>query len=186
MRRKLFLAAVFIALGVLVVTYFGWSLNLFGSLGPAEDSGWRLTVDGAVQHPLNLTLDEVLDMPKSTVEATLFCVDSPNYPVAQGNWTGVRLSLLLNRAGVSSGAVKVAFYAQDGFSTDLTVTAAMGENIILAYERDGTILQEGLRLVVPGRWGYKWISGVTRIELVDYDFKGYYESRGYSDEAEIP
>jgi DMSO/TMAO reductase YedYZ molybdopterin-dependent catalytic subunit len=186
MKRKLVLAAVLIALGVLVVSYFAWNLNLSGSPAPPESSDWQLTIEGSVQHPLNLTLNEILAMPKSTVDAVLYCVDSPNVPVVQGNWTGVRLGFLLDKAEVSSGAVKVAFYAEDGFSTDLTVTAAMGENIILAYERDGAPLQEGLRLVVPGRWGYKWISGVNHIALLDFDFKGFWESRGYSDEAQIP
>lgn len=41
-------------------------------------------------------------------------------------------------------------------------------------------------MVVPGKWGYKWIRGPTRIVLVDYDFLGYWESSGYSDEADIP
>ncbi len=185
MKRKLLLLAILIVVAVLVVAYLGWSLNLFGS-GSSGDSEWRLTVDGLVDHPLSLTFEEITVMPRSTVNATLFCVDSANYPVAKGNWTGVRLGLILGSAGVSTESVKVAFYAEDGFSTDLTVATAMREDIILAYERDGAPLPEKLRLVVPGKWGYKWISSVNRIELVDYDFKGYYESRGYSDEAEIP
>ena len=40
-----------------------------------------------------------------------------------------------------------------------------------------------LRLVAPGKYGYKWAKWITRIELVDYDEKGYWESRGYPDEA---
>jgi hypothetical protein len=42
-----------------------------------------------------------------------------------------------------------------------------------------------LRLVVPGRWGYKWISMLTRIEVLDYNYLGFWESRGYSDLAGI-
>jgi hypothetical protein len=42
-----------------------------------------------------------------------------------------------------------------------------------------------LRLVVPGRWGYKWIHHLNKIELVNYDFLGKFESQGYSDSAEI-
>jgi hypothetical protein len=38
---------------------------------------------------------------------------------------------------------------------------------------------------VPGRWGYKWISQLTEIALVNYDFLGRWESAGYSDEADI-
>jgi hypothetical protein len=157
---------------------------------PASGSGvqseWALVVDGLVQSPLSLTYDELLAMPTSTVYSKLYCVGAPSTPLAEGNWTGVRLGLVLEEAGVSPEAVKVAFYAGDGFSTDLTVTTAMRDDIILAYERDGASIQEKVRLVVPCKWGYKWITGPSHIELVDYDFLGRYESLGYSDEADIP
>jgi DMSO/TMAO reductase YedYZ molybdopterin-dependent catalytic subunit len=150
------------------------------------ESEWTLVVDGLVQSPLSLTFDDLRAMPTSTVYAKLYCVDWPSTPIAEGNWTGVRLGLILEEAGVSPLAVKVAFYADDGFTTDLTVTTAMRDDIILAYERDGEPLTENVRLVVPCKWGYKWMKGPNRIELVDYDFLGKYESQGYSDEAEIP
>jgi hypothetical protein len=145
-----------------------------------------LVVDGLVQSPLSLTFDDLLAMPTSTVYSKLYCVGAPSTPLAEGNWTGVRLGLVLEEAGVSPEAVKVAFYADDGFSTDLPLTTAMRNDIILAYERDGEPLTEDVRLVVPCKWGYKWIEGPTHIELVDYDFLGRYESLGYSDEADIP
>ncbi len=144
-----------------------------------------LVMDGFVRSPLNLTFDDLLAMPRSTVNAELYCVGDPTTVLAKGDWTGVRLGLLLEEAGVSPEAVKVAFYADDGFTTDLPVATARRDDIILAYERDGKLLTEQVRLVVPGKWGYKWVRDVTRIELVNYDFKGFYESRGYSDEADI-
>ncbi len=149
-------------------------------------NGWRLLVNGLVQNPLNLTFNELATMPTTTVNAVLYCVDSPNNPLAQGNWTGVRLSLLLEKARISQDAVKVAFTADDGYITDLTLTTAMRNDVILAYERNSELLPEKLRLVVPGKWGYKWISGINHIEIVNFDFKGFWESRGYSDDADIP
>jgi hypothetical protein len=154
--------------------------------GSSVQSEWTLVVDGLVQSPLSLAFDDLLAMPTSTVYAKLYCVDLPSTPLAEGNWTGVRLGPILEEAGVSPLAVKVAFYADDGFTTDLTVTTAMRDDIILAYARDGEPLSENVRLVVPCKWGYKWISGPTHIELVDYDFLGTYESFGLSDEADIP
>jgi DMSO/TMAO reductase YedYZ molybdopterin-dependent catalytic subunit len=144
-----------------------------------------LLLDGLVESPLNLTLEDLSAMPKTTEYVELYCVDYPTVPVEKGDWTGVRLALLLEQAGVSPDVVKVAFYDDYGYSTDLTVATAIREDVILAYERDGVPLDENLRLVVPGKWGYKWISGLTHIELVDYDFTGVWESRGYSDEADI-
>jgi DMSO/TMAO reductase YedYZ molybdopterin-dependent catalytic subunit len=156
---------------------------------PTKDFEWSLLVDGFVQRPLNLTLNELVAMPRSTVYAELYClpaVGSSGVLVDHGNWTGVRLELVLEKAGVSPQAVKVAFYAEDGFTTDLTVTTAMREDIVLAYEKDGKPLPEKLRLAVPNMWGYKWIKWLIHIEVVDYDFKGRYESRGFPDNAEIP
>lgn len=153
--------------------------------GTAADPEWTVIVDGFVESPLNLTIDDIAAMPPSTVYGVLICVGLPTSPLEEGYWTGVRLGFILEQAGVSPEAVKVAFYADDGFTTDLPVTTAMRDDIILAYEKDGEPLAENLRLVVPCKWGYKWIRDLTHIELVDYDFLGHYESRGYSDEADI-
>jgi hypothetical protein len=147
-------------------------------------AGWQLTVTGLVENPLNLNGTEIVAMPKSTVNAAIICVDFPSNIVAQGTWTGVRLRTLLEEATPLANVLKVAFYAADGYSTDLPVETAMHDDILLAYEKDGIPLND-LRLVVPGKWGYKWISQLTRIELVDYNFLGFWESRGYSDEANV-
>ena len=192
-RRRFLIVLLLLIFGVLGVT----SLAIFPKfLGPValeapkdamtKNSEWSLLVDGFVQRSLNLTFNELVAMPRSTVDAVLYCVDAPNYSLAKGNWTGVRLGLILEKTGVSPEVEKVAFYAKDGYTTDLTVKTAMRDDVIIAYERDGKPLPEKLRLVVPGKWGYKWISQVIRIELVNYDFKGVWESRGYSDEADIP
>jgi len=177
-----------LALGLGVA--FGSASTPAPAAAPTSGSGveaeWTLVVDGLVRAPLSLTFDDLVAMPTSTVYSKLYCVGAPSTPLAEGNWTGVRLGLIVEEAGVSREAVKVAFYADDGFSTDLTVTTAMRDDIILAYERDGEPLTEDVRLVVPCKWGYKWISGPTHIELVDYDFLGTYESSGWPDEAEIP
>jgi DMSO/TMAO reductase YedYZ molybdopterin-dependent catalytic subunit len=152
----------------------------------AQESDWTLVLDGLVESPLDLTIDDLRAMETTTEYVELYCVDYPTVAVEKGNWTGVRLRLLLEQAGVSPDAVKIAFYAADDYSTDLTIATAMREDVLVAYERDGVPLDEELRLVLPGKWGYKWISHLTHIELVDYDFTGIWEGRGYSDEADIP
>jgi DMSO/TMAO reductase YedYZ molybdopterin-dependent catalytic subunit len=110
-------------------------------------------------------------MPKTTVYAQLLCVGPPSFAVTEGNRTGVTLWLLLQKAGVLNGTVKVTFHAT-GYATDLTLEKAQRNDTLLAYEKDGMPLRETLRLVVPGSLGYKWISKVTNIELVNYNFLG--------------
>ena len=152
---------------------------------------WVLVIDGLVDRPLNLSVSNLLSMPSTSVNAPLYCVGAgTGRPVENGTWEGVRLKLILEKAGIRSNAIKVAFYAPDGFSTDLRIQDAQRNDVIIAYKKDGEFLKDAngspdFRLVVPGKWGYKWIRGLNHIELVDYDFKGLYESRGYSDEANI-
>jgi hypothetical protein len=161
------------------------SSALFTAYADSSDSTWQLSVNGLVNHPSNFTLADLEAMPQTTVSTALYCVDYPSTVAAQGNWTGVKLWTLLNETGVLPGAIKVAFYATDGYSTDLTIDTAKSDSIILAYAKDGAPLSEVLRLVVPGHWGYKWIAQVINIELVDYSFTGKWESVGYSDDGII-
>jgi hypothetical protein len=152
----------------------------------SSDSTWKLNISGLVNHPSNFMLADLQAMPQTTVSTALICVDFPTTIVAQGNWTGVNLWTLLNTTGVSPEAIKIAFYANDGYTTDLTVaTVSKSDNIILAYAKDGVPLSEVLQLVVPGHWGYKWITKVEKIELVNYDFQGRWESQGYTDDGII-
>ena len=147
-------------------------------------AGWQLTITGLIDNSFNLTWNEFLALPKTTVVATLICVDYPNNPMATGNWTGVQLRTLIEEASPKATAFKVGFFASDGYSTDLAIEDVMQENIIIAYENNGAYTHD-VRLVVPGRWGYKWISMITRIEVLDYNYLGFWESQGYSDVATI-
>jgi DMSO/TMAO reductase YedYZ molybdopterin-dependent catalytic subunit len=180
MKKTAFSAAITI-IAVLAIASFITATK--PAQGESNDVEWQLTVAG--EHPFNLSLTEMQALPQTTVNATLYCVDQPNYVVAQGNWTGVKLWYLLEEAGVSPDAVKVAFYAADGYATDLTLATAKRDDIIVAYQKDDLPLSESLRLVVPGKWGYKWIAQLTSIELVNFDFTGMWESRGYTDSADI-
>jgi hypothetical protein len=153
--------------------------------GENSTPSWQLTITGLVEPSLNLTLSDIMAMPQTSEYAPLFCVDFPNTIVTAGNWTGVKLSYVLQQANVSDDAIKVAFHASDGYSTDLSIQTVMQDNIILAYQIDGIPLTEILRLVVPEHWGYKWISSLSSIELVNYDYLGKWETNGYPDEAVI-
>ena len=144
-----------------------------------------ISITGMVTNPLDLTLSDLQAMPQTTEYAVLYCVASPGNAIQHGDWTGVSLSYLLQLANVSASAIKVAFSASDGYCADLPVSMVMQDNsILLAYQKDNASLSE-LQLVVPGNWGYKWISGPTQMQLVNYNFLGTTESEGYPDDATI-
>lgn len=160
------------------------SIACYLQLPKAEATDIQLTVSGLVDNPLNLTLADLQALPTTSIYAAIICVDAPSVVLEEGNWTGVRIQTLLETAAIQSGAVKIGFFAEDGYSTDLTLQVANESGVILAYEKDGQSLG-GLRLVIPGRWGYKWINQVSNVEVLDYDYLGFWESRGYSDSALI-
>jgi DMSO/TMAO reductase YedYZ molybdopterin-dependent catalytic subunit len=156
----------------------------------------NLVVEGLVSNPLNLTYAEVENLPQVSEIALLKCVYAPSG--APFNWTGVPLFYLLNLARVQPGAKKVVFRGADGFSSSLTLDKAMHPTTLLALEVNGTTLPEtqalfgGLpagypyKIVAPCKEGYKWVGWINEIEVVDYDYKGTYESQGFSDDASIP
>jgi len=151
---------------------------------------WVIAINGLVESPYNLSYTEILRIPSTTIEAKLYCVDFPDRSIYEGNWKGVQLKKILEKAVLKPGVAKLAFFAGDGFTTDLHIEDALSPDVLIAYELNGRSIEgakgfPGNRLVVPGRWGYKWIAGIVRIEAVAHDFLGVWESRGYPDKALI-
>ncbi len=70
------------------------------------------------------------------------------------------------------------------------VEDALRPTTILAVADNGTTSASEIeplpRLIVPNNWGYKWVAEVDAIEVVNYDYKGTWESSGYSDDAVRP
>jgi DMSO/TMAO reductase YedYZ molybdopterin-dependent catalytic subunit len=105
-------------------------------------------------------------------------------------WEGVLVKDLIEVAKASPEANTVIFHAYDGYTTSLPLDYIMGQDIMLAYKMNGVVLppERGapFELVAESKWGYKWIKWVTEIELSnDVNFEGYWESRGYSNDADL-
>jgi len=174
---------------------------------PAVDPAtWRLEIDGLVEQPLSLSLDELRSRPALEVVATMECAGNGRVLIephvfsqpwlleAVGNarWKGVALAPLIEEAGVREGVIEVLFEGLDrGFEGEeeqvyarsLPLAEALGENVLLAYEVNGVPLppQHGfpLRLLVPGWYGMtsvKWLAGIS---LLDTRFDGYQMRHSY-------
>jgi DMSO/TMAO reductase YedYZ molybdopterin-dependent catalytic subunit len=154
-----------------------------------DASRWRLKVHGLVEHPITLTYADILRMPSFRQTLTLECIGNPPDGTAIGNaeWTGLKLKPLLERAGVNPNAVYAAMRAADGYYTGVPVAELMRDENWLAYRMNGDPLpaQHGfpLRIFIPGKYGMKQPKWLTDIELVGKPFIGYWEARGWSNEA---
>ncbi len=143
---------------------------------------YRLRIHGRVGKPLSLTYDEVLDRKTYDKVVQLDCVEGWSVAIW---WQGVLLSDLLEQADADMSSKIVIFRAVDGYSTSLPLDYLRRKRILLASKMNGVVLppERGypFQLVAEDRWGYKWIKWVTDIEVSnDTAFKGYWESRSYS------
>jgi len=161
-------------------------------LDPVVDSrSWILTVDGLVDKPYSLDLAAVKGLPAAAQYVTLSCISNPVGGDLTGNaqWRGVRLLDLLDKAQVQSGATEVILHASDGYTDSITLDTARHDYNLLAYEMNGEPLRPDhgapLRLLVPGIYGMKNIKWITRIELANSDYKGYWQSQGWDDTARV-
>jgi DMSO/TMAO reductase YedYZ molybdopterin-dependent catalytic subunit len=152
---------------------------------------WQIKIDGLVNQPFTLTYDDLLAMPSVTFLRTMECIsnDIGDHLISNGQWTGVPLHMVLEKAGVKAGAIKVQFTAYDGYTTAIPITEAMEQQTILAYHLNGVPLptRHGYpaRLIFPAHYGMKnpkWITGIT---LTSDDYLGYWERQGWTDSAVV-
>lgn len=158
---------------------------------PSVDSRrWKLEVAGMVDRPLSLNYDELSALPSVEQYATLACISNEVGGDLIGNamWRGVRLRDILNQAGLRPGVVDIVLRASDDYTDSIPLDRAMADGTLLVYAMNDERLtpEHGfpLRLLVPGIYGMKNVKWITRIEAVDFDFKGYWQRRGWNDVAE--
>jgi methionine sulfoxide reductase catalytic subunit len=158
-----------------------------GHPGELSYENWRVEIAGLVEKPFTLTYDEIRALPKTIADARLTSVTRWS---VRGKWAGVCLRDLGDKVAVDPGATHVRFFSyRQIYTTSLPLDIAMQERTLLAYDFDGEPLEEDyggpVRVFCPYLWGYKSAKSVVRIEFVDHAIRGYWEVRGYPDEAQI-
>ncbi|TIC89060.1 oxidoreductase [Nocardioides sp. GY 10113] len=162
---------------------------------PVIDSAdWSLTVDGDVAREVTLSFDDLLAMDLVERDITLTCVSNAvGGPYAGGaRWLGVRLTDVLDLAGVGEGADQILSTDVGGMTISTPLALATdGRDSLLAVGMNGAALprEHGfpVRLVVPGLYGFigatKW---VTRLTLTTYaERSAYWTDRGWATDAPI-
>lgn len=149
---------------------------------------YRLNVIGLVENPITLAYDEVINGSQGYQKVvTLYCVEGWDVTLL---WEGVLVKDLIERAQALPEAEVVIFHAYDGYTTSLPLDYIVEQDILMAYRMNDVDLppERGapFQLVAESRLGYKWIKWITDIELSDdVDYKGFWERRGYSNDAYV-
>ncbi len=179
----------------------GWR---YEDINPITLAEWQLQLTGAFTTPTTLTAadlqSEVDNDQDVTLLNTLRCIfDDTSIPGLVGTslWRGVPLARFLEQAGVDPSVRRFRFFGRDGFNNNLLreeVLVPAGEPELaplLAVAVNGEDIPHihggPVRLVVPGKYGYKNLKWVDRIEATADDtvFGSYQEVFQFFDEGTI-
>src|SRR6266568_1200980 len=171
---------------------------------------WRLRVEGEVEKPFELRYDELLKLESRKVSVTLECAGNNRIflepkvkgvqwglgAVGNAEWTGVALSILLDRARVKSTAREIILEGADGGKLEdpkspagelkfaRSIPFAKAREVLLAYKMNDVDLttEHGfpLRAIVPGWYAMASIKWLQRIVVMDKPFTGYYQTLDYA------
>jgi DMSO/TMAO reductase YedYZ molybdopterin-dependent catalytic subunit len=150
-------------------------------------STWSLQVGGLVENPKTYLLADLQNLPKTVEYNTFECVSNNvnGNLISNAEWGGVRLSdLFSDVGGASSAAQYVVFYSVDGYSVGVPIAKAMMSDSILAYEMNSVPLPQNhgypLRAVFPGLYGMMSAKWIRKIQVVNAEYMGYWQTRGWS------
>jgi DMSO/TMAO reductase YedYZ molybdopterin-dependent catalytic subunit len=149
---------------------------------------YKLIVDGLVENPQSITYEQLLAYPQDSWLMTFNCVEGWNFTA---KWTGPQINSILNDAKVKPEAKIVIFYTADdpnGYSS-LDLDYIRDNNILLAVKLNDVTLPADrgfpFQVAAKSKFGYKWAKWVVRMELSsDINFRGYWESTGYNNNAD--
>ncbi|MEE9276880.1 MAG: molybdopterin-dependent oxidoreductase [Dehalococcoidia bacterium] len=165
------------------------SKNLFDP--SVNGKRWRLRVGGAAQGRLELALADLPRIPAGEEFVTMQCISNRVGGDLIGNalWKGFPLRTLLEQVEPLPSANFVAFRSVDDYTESLPLDFALQDQVMLVYEMNGEPLpfKHGfpLRLLAPGKYGIKHPKWLTEIALVEEEFFGFWQQRGWSQEARM-
>ncbi|HZD56958.1 MAG TPA: molybdopterin-dependent oxidoreductase [Anaerolineales bacterium] len=150
---------------------------------------YLLVIDGLVEKSLALDINALKAFPAVDQYATLKCISNPigGDLISTTLFQGARLKDVLDRAGLMSEAIDIKFSCIDGYTESLPIQSATDPRTLLCYAMGNQPLasEHGapLRLYTPNRFGMKNPKWIIKIEAISQDYFGYWEQRGWSEQA---
>jgi DMSO/TMAO reductase YedYZ molybdopterin-dependent catalytic subunit len=147
---------------------------------------WSLRVYGLVENEISLDWDAFHKLPQVEDVSDFHCVT--RWSQLDMNWEGVRAREILALARPLPTARFATLHSYDGYTTNLALDALLDDDVIVAHSVLGAPLSKShggpVRLVVPKRYAWKSAKWLKAIELHAEDRPGFWEVRGYHNEAD--
>ena len=155
----------------------------------ASNLPWTLSVTGAVENTVSLTLDDLKARPQIDRVVDLHCVT--RWSKLGCTFTGVRLLDIVTEAAPVAEARSLLLTARSERNHTSSLTLADIQRfdplIALAYEGGEIPTEHGgpIRIVTPGKYFYKSIKWLESIEIsVDHRLGYWEDGLGYHDGAD--
>lgn len=163
-----------------------WPVLDLGIHPDIPTANWKLDILGEVGNPMTLDWDAFMALPQTEDTSDFHCVTT--WSRMDNRWTGVRFRDLAEHVQLKPSASHVYFTAYDDYSTNLKLEEALDEDVLLVHAWEGQPLprEHGgpARIVVPRKYAWKGAKWIRQIHFLDHEEKGFWENRGYSNEAE--
>lgn len=147
---------------------------------------WRLRVFGLVENEIKLDWAQFQALPQITDISDFHCVT--RWSQLDMDWQGVRVRDVLALAKPLNTAHFATMHSYDGYTTNLPIEALLDDDVILAHAVFGKALSREhggpVRMIVPKRYAWKGAKWIKAIELHEHDKRGFWEVRGYHNEAD--
>ena len=164
----------------------GWPVLDLGQQPLVTARTFRLDIDGFVRRPLGLSLDDFLALPQSESRSDMHCVTQ--WSRYDNHWRGVSASVLLSLVEPKDEAQHVLFHAHDGYTTNVRLDQFDQPDVFLVHEWNGRPIprEHGgpVRVLIPRLYLWKSPKWIRRIELAARDRPGFWEDRGYHNNAD--
>jgi DMSO/TMAO reductase YedYZ molybdopterin-dependent catalytic subunit len=142
---------------------------------------WRFQISGEVEREIELTWDEIIQLPSISLTADFHCVT--HWSRLKNIWDGVPCQAILRLASPLPLTRYVMVHCYGGYFTNIEISELDQPTSLFAFNHDGKPLDRDhgapLRLIVPKRYGWKNAKWVRRIEFMTENRLGFWEQRGY-------
>ena len=155
-------------------------------LPPVAETSWKLRLHGLVEQEFTLDWAALRALPQVTRVSDFHCVT--RWSQLDMNWEGVPAREVIMLARPLPETHYVTLHGADAYTTNLPLEALLDDDVLIAHSVMGKPLaaEHGgpVRLVVPARYGWKSAKWLTGIEFHAEDRPGFWEVRGYHNEAD--
>lgn len=161
-------------------------LDMGGTPGTSTVADWNLRIYGEVERPLDLSYEELLNLEQVNIICDVHCVTG--WTLLDSVWTGVRLGTIMDKVKPSKNGGFIIFEAAEGYTSNIPISDAQKENVLLAHSFFGEKLPQPhgapVRVLIPDRYFYKSAKWLEAVKITSRDEPGFWESKGYSNSAD--